>query len=828
MSRQEIMAANPIVDFVRNRCHELKRVGQNFVTNGCPVTNHKCGHRPVMIYPETQSWACHDCKRGGSVIDWIMLEKNVTAVEAKQQLGGGPNGSSEIVAMYDYTDEAGKLLFQCVRFNPKGFRQRHPDGKGGWKWNLDGVRRVLYRLPELLRDLKRGWPVIVSEGEKDVDAVERLGLEAAVTCNPMGAGKWRDEYSETLRGARVFLIADKDKAGRDHAEQAAASLHGIAKRVAVLELPDHNGQSVKDSSDWITAGGNARELAGLLDAAPEWTPQTWNDNGQWPDPKRLPADLPTVPQFSFECLPDTLRPWIEDISERMQCPADFPAVGAMIALGSIVGRKIGIRPKRHDDWTEIPNLWGFVVGRPGVLKTPALQQSLVHVRRLVAEALTRYEIESCQHNIGDMLRGQRRKLVEDEIKKKLKANDEAGAGEEARKHLDGAIAKPVCRRYEIADSTTEKLGELLAENPNGLLLVRDEISGLLRSLDREECAGDRAKYLEMWDGKGELVYDRIGRGTVRIPSNTLSILGGIQPDVLMAYIREAVRGGPGNDGLLQRFQLSVWPDVSKKWRNVDRWPDTEAKNKAFSVFEYLDNLTAETVGADTADGIPFLRFADDAQESFNAWRAALERKLRSDTEHPAFEAHLAKYRKLVPALALLIHLAQRQTGPVSLGALNKALRWASFLEAHARRIYSAVLRSDLLAARELAKHLQRGDLPKRFTLRETYRKGWTGLATKEDAEAAAEILCDLGWIRPTADASNWVRGTSGRGGSPTFETNPRILEHAAEGTDKTDKINSVSSVSDQPGDSQNFSEPELETEVDAFVPDQTGTGKLRL
>ena len=152
----------------------------------------------------------------------------------------------------------------------------------------------------------------------------------------------------------------------------------------------------------------------------------------------------------------------------------------------------------------------------------------------------------------------------------------------------------------------------------------------MRDLDREDRAGDLAKYLEMWDGKGELTYDRIGRGTVRVPSNTLSILGGIQPDVITSYVREAVRGGAGNDGLLQRIQLFVWPDVPGDWQNVDEWPDTEAKNQAFAVFEYLDNLTPEQVGANISDGIPFLRFTDDAQECFDAWRSKLEKKLRSD------------------------------------------------------------------------------------------------------------------------------------------------------------------------------------------------------
>jgi putative DNA primase/helicase len=545
-----------------------------------------------------------------------------------------------------------------------------------------------------------------------------------------------------------------------------------------------------------------------------WTPKVPVGIG-WPDPRPLPADMPAVPPFDFDCLPNTLRPWVRDISERMQCPPDFPAIGAMVALASLVGRKIGIRPKRRDDWVEIPNLWGCVVGRPGLLKTPALQQALVPLRRLVARALEQYEKENRDHEISAMLGAQSKKLAENTIKKHLKdqldKKKKAPAAaekqlEDARKaaedHLDKASKIPVCRGYEVNDSTIEKLGELLSENPNGLLLNRDELSGFLRSLDREERAGDRAKYLEMWDGKGELTYDRIDRGTVRIPSNTLSILGGIQPHVLLAYVREAVRGGTGNDGLLQRFQLFVWPDVPKDFRNVDEWPDPKAKNEAFGVFEYLDNLTAGAVGADTSDGIPFLRFTNDAQERFDAWRVLLERRLRSDIEHPAFEAHLAKYRKLVPVLALLIHLAERQTGPVSLDAFSKALWWASYLQAHARRIYSAVVRPDTAAARELAKHLQRGDVPERFKLREIYRKGWTGLGSKEDAETATEILCDLGWIRIAADAPSRLPGAPGRAASQMFEVNPKILEYPAERTDKTDKTDSVSSVSDHQGVSE--------------------------
>jgi len=133
----------------------------------------------------------------------------------------------------------------------------------------------------------------------------------------------------------------------------------------------------------------------------------------------------------------------------------------------------------------------------------------------------------------------------------------------------------------------------------------------------------------MWDGKGSFTYDRIGRGTVRVRSNTLSILGTMQPDTVVPYVRGAVGGGTENDGLIQRMQLLVWPDVNPDFNNVDRWPNTTAKEAVFELFKYLDELKPEDVDAILiANEIPFLHFTEEAQDAFNAWRINLERRLR--------------------------------------------------------------------------------------------------------------------------------------------------------------------------------------------------------
>jgi hypothetical protein len=180
-----------------------------------------------------------------------------------------PERKRKVIAAYDYKDASGKLLFQVCRTADKRFFQRRPDGKGGWLNGLGGIQPVLYRLPEVLQALKQGETIFIPEGEKDVDNLARLGL--AATTNPMGAGKWRDHYSNWLKGANVVILPDNDEPGRKHAQQVAQSLYGKAASVKVLELPGLPEKG--DVSDWLAAGGTREELLELAAEAPEWEPE---------------------------------------------------------------------------------------------------------------------------------------------------------------------------------------------------------------------------------------------------------------------------------------------------------------------------------------------------------------------------------------------------------------------------------------------------------------------------------------------------------------------------------------------------------------------------
>ena len=204
---------------------------------------------------------CHAGCRTEAVCRRLGITLNDLFLHHTRRADGAKKIQKKLVATYDYRDESGVLLFQVCRFDPKGFSQRRPNGHDRWVNNLDGTRRVLYRLPEVLDAAL----VLVVEGEKDAETARDLGIVA--TCNPCGASKWRLEYSDALAGKEVIVIPDADEPGRKHAEQVLASLVGKAKSLKLVELKEG-----KDLSDWVEHGGSREQLLRLIADAPRWEP----------------------------------------------------------------------------------------------------------------------------------------------------------------------------------------------------------------------------------------------------------------------------------------------------------------------------------------------------------------------------------------------------------------------------------------------------------------------------------------------------------------------------------------------------------------------------
>jgi hypothetical protein len=224
-----------------------------------PDGQGKPPHEP-NLYVSTRGFICHACGQKGG------LRKLARHFGISL-----PSTSGEAEATYDYRDEQGNLLFQVVRFPGKRFAQRRRDGNGEWIWNLRGVRRVLYRLPDLI--VKPDTAVFLVEGEKDADRLAMAGL--TTTTNPGGAGKWRTDFAAMLRGRDVIILPDNDEPGQKHAEQVARSLHRVATSVKIVALPDLPDKG--DVSDWLDAGHAVDELLKLVEETPLWTPSADKD-----------------------------------------------------------------------------------------------------------------------------------------------------------------------------------------------------------------------------------------------------------------------------------------------------------------------------------------------------------------------------------------------------------------------------------------------------------------------------------------------------------------------------------------------------------------------
>lgn len=495
----------------------------------------------------------------------------------------------------------------------------------------------------------------------------------------------------------------------------------------------------------------------------------------WGEPGAIEFDLAPVQVFMPTLLPEPLRPYVMDAAYRMQCPPDFVAASSVVMFGSIIGSACGVMPKAKDDWLEFPNLFGGAVGRPGTLKSPALSAGLAPMSYLDAQA---------QLNHADSMRSYLRSKVEREFELKLLKSDKG----HIKAHLteDAAMQRiveltmneeepPKARRYRTNDATIEVIGELARHNPRGLMVFRDELIALLVSCDKQGHECDRAFYLESWNGRNSFAVDRIGRGSIVIPRLCLSLFGGIQPAKLQDYVHGTV-AGYDNDGLLQRFQVLVFPDDVDDWEYVDETPDKAATKRVIEIAQVLANTDFVSLGAEREGegGTPYFRFGESAQQLFIKWLSSLESQIRQ-IENPVIAEHLGKYRKLIPALALIFHLVDLADGKrarkpgISKVALQLAIDWGRYLETHAMRIYSIALDSVQPAVTALATKISLGKLHDGFSERDVYKAEWSHLKDAQIVHAACAELEMEGWIRRIRTEKG-----AGRPQSPSYSINPEL------------------------------------------------------
>lgn len=471
----------------------------------------------------------------------------------------------------------------------------------------------------------------------------------------------------------------------------------------------------------------------------------------WPQPLEIKADLPPAPPFDAAALlPPKLAEFVLDEADRMPCAPDYIAAALLVSLGSVIGARCGIKPKRRDDWIVTPNLYGGVVGDPSSKKSPALGTVARYLDRLDSKEAELFE-EARKDYASELAAFEAHQAA---VKTSMK---KAAAGKGDQEKMLAAIAdlksiqppdEPTQRRFKSNDSTVEKLGELLVHNPNGILVFRDELMGLLSSWEKDGREGDRTFYLEGWNGTASFSIDRIGRGSMHVKNLCLSVFGGIQPDVLERYLGN-IASSMDNDGRIQRFQVLVFPE-SVPWEWRDRYPVQGAREAVRDLFDRLAALDPLQEGAAAENDfvkLPHFQFDEEAQGIYVEWCTELHLDRIAKELNPLMEQHYGKYEKLFCAIALIQHLAEGAGGPVSAQSALRAAAWCEYLAGHARRIYGLVETSKITAARMLGRRLANGKLEDGFTVRDVMRKDWAGISTPLQAEAALGILEEMGWVR---------------------------------------------------------------------------------
>lgn len=548
-----------------------------------------------------------------------------------------------VVDRYDYTDGDGNLVYQVERLEPKSFRQRRPDGRGGWIYNLQDTTPILYKMPDLLSS--PGRYVNYVEGEKDADRLASLGLLATTTA--MGANKpLLDGDVEVLRHHPLAIWADNDKPGIDRAQRAAARLHAAGARVKVIVPPDVPIGG--DVSDWLDQGHTKEDLIRLAKETPDWTPESAPSVSD-PEPE---SGALKVPPFSIEAFPRVVRDYVESQARCIGVPVEMIALPLMAFLGSMIGNRVSIKLK--SGFHQYASLFVAVIAPPGAAKSPALNAARWALDRLQAEAHAAYKTQLA--------------TWETETEHwQAKPKDERG----------DKPARPKLRHFYTTDPTIEALVGILESAP-GVAIVRDELLGWITSMDqyRGGKGSDRQQYLSLWT-TSSIKADRRTGEPIYQAHPCASIVGGIQDDFLsQLHDRDGKR-----DGLIERFLL-IRPDVRPSGWSEDEL-DTSLLDRLVEMFRQIDRALSPRDGApDDAIGCDVL-LSTEARRLWIDWYNEND-TLKADTAGLR-QGFYSKLPLQVARLALILNTMWNPDDPqrmVSKERMADAIELGEFCRAH--------------------------------------------------------------------------------------------------------------------------------------------------
>jgi len=689
----------------------------------------------------------------------------------------GKRASRREVAKYDYRDEHGAILFQVVRSHPKGFSQRRPDGNGGWVWNLDSVRRVLYRLPELLAADSMAWVFIV-EGEKDADRLAAAGL--IVTTNPGGAGKWNAVDDKLLHGRRACILRDNDDSGESHRDDVARRLYGKAAELRTIELPGlpHKG----DVSDWLDAGHTVTELLTLVETAETLktepppsvgTPGMVSQVLAWDQP--IPFGRYDVPGFPLEAIPKrlcALREFCEAVAESLQVPVDSVVFLVLAVGGAALAKRIEVHVL--PDWTEPVNIFVVVVMESGERKSA--------VFRIVVAPLIEFEqeenerlaplIEQNQAELA-MLTAEKKHL-HGKAAKATKPDERQAARQRVKELAEQIRTTKIIFALQLTadDATPEAVGQLLHEQGGRIALMSPEGDVFDLMAGRySDGVGRLGVYLKGHAGD-DYKLNRVSRANEYVRRPALTVGLAVQPDVQRGLMEKP---GFRGRGLLARFLYSL-PASLVGFRKLNAVP---VPAQVSADYARLMRAALQLQPMVDAHGNPYpfaVQVSTGALAELNSFRTSVETELRTGGELSTMRDWGSKQPGAVCRIAGIFHgLMHAPTGnpaahPIDAETMLCAIAIGEYAVQHAKAAFCEMGANPATGlARRIVAWATEGSLAK-FSRRDSFNALRGAVQRVDELDEPLQLLIEHGFIRERET----TRSGSGRKPSTCYDVNPWV------------------------------------------------------
>lgn len=475
----------------------------------------------------------------------------------------------------------------------------------------------------------------------------------------------------------------------------------------------------------------------------------------WPDREPL-GDAPTKPApLDPALIPEPLRDYCVDTAERLGVKTDQVFVGILVAAAAVTGSTAQLQMKLEDTAFRVSaNLYGGIVGEPGTKKTAAISAGTAFLTNIEQQHLDAHNKERTRRQSEIQALEARIAGVSKAIASAEETSEATQVKEFTEKHRDlrdeQAKLDPPAPRLSVSDATPEALTRLLAENPRGLLYRNDELATLFEKMAKKGYETMRTLMLQAWNGL-PVTEDRMGRGTTRVDSATLSLLGGIQPATLRAAM-PALNAPNGEDGFFARMQLLVWIDLDDLPYDIDHPPDKAAMQRARETFEHLDRRALERQRAiNEGKGSEVFTLTEEAYEHITAYRHRLHDQARQAVQRRQYlyAAHLGKTGETAGRVALTFHLidvaAGSPTPRVTLDTAERATTLMDYFLQHAHLTYGLHLHPESKKVDAIARLLERGTLHEKPT--NTIPATVKSVATTAEAERLLQHFIDRHWVR---------------------------------------------------------------------------------